>query len=100
MFYETIKLTCKNRCSIQRGSVVTIEVNEEVCIPEGSIGMFYIRKKHAVQGIQQLVHSPFKEGVYIPTVSVKSDAISSVELLPGEEIGELFIFGNGNVCTP
>ena len=96
--YTILKLTCKNRCSIQRGSVVTIEVNEEVCIPKGCIGMFYIRKKHAVQGIQQLVHSPFKEGTYIPTVSVKSDAISSVELLSGDELGELFIFGNCNVC--
>lgn len=97
--YSVLKLTCKNRCDIQRGSVVTIEVNETVEIPDGSLGMFYIRKKHAVSGLIQLVHSPFKSGKYVPTVAVKSDAINSVELLSGEELGELFIFESPFIFT-
>lgn len=97
--YNIIKLTVKNRSTIKSGSVVDVEVNEEVVIPyvKGlgykSYGQFFLRKSIARRGVIQMVNSPFPEG-YIgkPLVVLKNDDVSDIELLAGDELGELWIF--------
>lgn len=91
--YSIIKLTVKNRSTIKSGSVVDVEVNEEVSIPENCYGAFYLRKKIAKQGVIQVVHTPFKEfWKGKPLVVLKNDNVSDIELLAGDELGELWIF--------
>ena len=54
--YNIIKLTVKNRSTIKSGSVVDVEVNEEVVIPyvKGlgykAYGQFFLRKSIAKRG--------------------------------------------------
>lgn len=91
--YDIQKLTVKKRSTINSGAVVEIEVNESVSVPEGSYGMFYIRKKFAIQGVLQCCYSPFPSGyVGLPTVVVKNDSLVDLELLAGEEVGEMWVF--------
>lgn len=97
--YSIIKLTVKNRSTIKSGSVVEIEVNEEVFIPyvKGlgykAYGQFFLRKSLAKRGVIQTVFTPFPEG-YIgkPLVVLKNDDVSDIELLAGDELGELWVF--------
>ena len=106
--YNVIKLTVKNRLTIASGSVVDIEVNEEVSIDVEKLifdsfgeqngvimpyGKFYLRKSIAKKGVVQMVHTPFPSGYKgIPLVVVKNEDVSPIELLAGEEIGELWVF--------
>ena len=97
--YSIIKLTVKNRSAIKSGSVVEVEVNEEVVIPyvKGlgckAYGQFFLRKSLAKRGVIQTVFTPFPEGyIGVPVVVVKNDDVSPIELLQGDEIGELWIF--------
>lgn len=108
MLYSIIKLTAKNRSTIESGSVVEIEVNEEVEIQPSQLtydsygeldgiktpyGKLYIRKSIAKKGVVQMVHTPFPSGYRgVPLVVVKNDDVSPIELLAGEEIGELWVF--------
>lgn len=96
---QRIKLTCKERCTVKSGAVVEIPVNETLSIffnksPDYSLyGKFYLRKKLAMQGIIQLVHTPFPTGYCgVPTIAIKNDSINDLELLSGEELGEVWIF--------
>lgn len=97
--YSIIKLTVKKRLTVESGSVVEIEVNEMVDIPHikglnaKSYGQFYLRKSIAKRGVIQMVHTPFPQGyIGYPLVVVKNEDVSPVELLAGEEIGELWVF--------
>lgn len=97
--YNITKLTVKNRSTIQSGSVVEIEVNESIEIPyvkgldRKAYGQFFIRKSLAKRGVIQTVFTPFPEGYKgVPLVVLKNDDVSPVELLAGEEIGELWVF--------
>lgn len=99
--YNIIKLTVKERCTIKSGSVVEVEVNEEIEIPYTKglykllYGQFFLRKSIAKKGVIQMVHSPFPEG-YIgkPLVVLKNDDVADIELLAGDELGEVWMFGN------
>lgn len=97
--YNIIKLTVKNRYTIESGSVVEIEVNEEVeipyvkCLGSKAYGKFYLRKSIAKKGVIQMVHTPFPEGFKgVPLVVVKNEDVAPIELLAGEEVGELWVF--------
>ena len=106
--YNIIKLTVKNRSTIESGSVVEIEVNEVIEVDGISpvfdsygeatgvkmpYGKFYLRKSIAKKGVIQMVHTPFPSGYKgVPLVVVKNEDVSPIELLAGEEIGELWIF--------
>lgn len=91
--YKVIPLTLKHRVEIPVGAVVEVEVNEVIEVPEGSYGMFFIRKSFAVKGVNQLVLSPFKSGwCGLPEIVVQNNHVAPVPLNADEEIGELWIY--------
>ena len=95
--YKIEKLTVKNRCEIPVGSIVEIEVNEDIHIHSDlgkqCYGQFFLRKCLAKKGLLQCVHSPFKNGYKGSVlVVVKNDDIVPIELRAGEELGEVLIF--------
>ena len=98
--YQRVKLTLSKRVTISPNSIVELEVNETIEIPKSPLGeqqrnygKFYLRKSFAVQGLLQYVHTPLPEGFNKkPTVVVKNDHVAPIELLQGEEVGELWIF--------
>ena len=61
--YKIEKLTVKNRCEIPVGSVVEVEVAEDVHIRSDlgkqCYGQFFLRKSLAKKGLLQCVHTPF-----------------------------------------
>ena len=95
--YKIEKLTVKNRCEIPVGSVVEIEVAEDIHI-HSDLGkqcywQFCLRKCLAKKGLLQCVHSPFPaNGKGKPLIVVKNDDVSPIELRAGDEIGCLWIF--------
>lgn len=92
MKYSKNKLTLKKRSTIHVGAVVDLEVNEFVNV-EGIYATFHIRKCLAKSGLIQLVSTPFPQGFCgLPTISVKNDSVSDIELREGDEIGELWCF--------
>ena len=101
--YKIEKLTVKNRCEIPVGSVVEVEVSEEVLIktpyfppPEFDRGSDYatihIRKTFAKQGLLQLVTTPLPEGCWKPLIVVQNNGVSPIELRAGDEIASVWIF--------
>ena len=95
--YKVEKLTVKNRCEIPVGSVVEVEVNEDVHIHSDlgkqCYGQFYLRKCLAKKGLQQKVFSPFPANWKgKPLIVVKNDDVAPIELRAGDEIGEIWIF--------
>lgn len=102
--YKIEKLTVKNRCEIPVGSVVEVEVNEDVLIEShhfhpqtySDIGTNYatihIRKKFAKQGLLQLVTTPLPEGIWKPLIVVQNNGVSPIELRKDEEIASVWIF--------
>ena len=101
--YKIEKLTVKNRCEIPVGSVVEVEVNEEVLIEtpflhprnfdKGSnYATLHIRKTLAKQGLLQLVTTPLPEGVWKPLIVVQNNGVSPIELRAGDEIASVWIF--------
>ena len=95
--YKIEKLTVKNRCEIPVGSVVEVEVSEEVHIHSDlgkqCYGQFYLRKCLAKKGLLQCVNSPFKNGYKGSVlVVVKNDDVAPIELRVGDELGEVWIF--------
>ena len=100
--YKRIKLTLAKRSTIQVGAVVELEVNEVVEIPKSALGTqqrnygtFHLRKKFAMKGLFQAVSTPFPEGYSgKPAVVVENRYVADIELLAGEEIGELWVFSD------
>ena len=106
--YKIEKLTVKNRCEIPVGSVVEVEVAEEVDIPYSEISTvdsddlflkeysnyatIHIRKTFAKQGLLQLVTTPLPEGVWKPLIVVQNNGVSPIELRAGDEIASVWIF--------
>ena len=103
--YKIEKLTVKNRCEIPVGSVVEVEVNEDVKVSaltrEDGTGIYvftnnyatiHIRKTFAKQGLLQLVTTPLPEGVWKPLIVVQNNGVSPIELLKDEEIASVWIF--------
>ena len=101
--YKIEKLTVKNRCEIPVGSVVEVEVNEEVSIDtpffhlqefdKGSnYATLHIRKTLAKQGLLQLLTTPLPEGVWKPLIVVQNNGVSPIELRKDEEIASVWIF--------
>ena len=98
--YKRYKLTLKNRVTILVGAVAELEVNESVGVPKSPLvlqqrnyGMFYIRKQFAMKGLFQAVHSPFPEGFNgVPVIVVENRHVADIELLSGEELGEVWIY--------
>lgn len=91
IMYIIEKLTVKNRCDIPVGSVVEIEVCEEVYVPT-NYATIHVRKKFAKQGLLQLVTTPLPDGVWKPLIVVQNNGVSPIELLSGEEIASVWIF--------
>jgi len=92
--YKKIKLTVSKRFTAEDKSVVSIPVNEKINIPQECFGVFYLRKSFCVNGIIQLCHTPFPEHYFdTPVVVIKNDSLVPFELLAGEEIGEIWVFG-------
>lgn len=88
---KIVKLTLKNRVEIIPQSTPILPVNEEVSIPVGSYGKFYIRKKLAKLGLI-LADLPFHQNqTFVPEIIVHAAGVNTVELNIGEEIGELWI---------
>ena len=104
MGYVTMKITSAKRITIPVGAVVEIEVNETVeiqqersCYTNKKInhyyGKFFLRKMFAKQGLLQAVHTPFPSGYNDkPLVVVKNDSLIPIEILSGEELGEMWEF--------
>ena len=98
MTYSVQKLTVKKRSTIKSGAVCEVEVNEQVVIPfikaidKKAYGQFFLRKKFAVDLTQKIL-TPFPQGYSgVPLVMVKNDSVGDIELLAGEELGEVWIF--------
>lgn len=96
---DRLKLTVKDRSTIKVGAIVEVEVNEVVNIPlnysevRTRWGQFYLRKSIAKKGVIQVVHTPFAEGYSgKPLIVLKNDHVADIELLAGEEIGEVWFF--------
>ena len=98
--YTRYKLTLANRVTIPVGAIVELEVVQEVEVPKSPLGeqqrnygMFYIRKQFAMKGLFQAVHSPFPEGFKSkPVIVVENRHVADIELLSGEELGEVWLF--------
>ena len=101
--YKIEKLTVKNRCEIPVGSVVEIEVCEDILIKppymcpfkfnEGfNYATIHIRKTFTKQGLLQLVTTPLPEGNWKPLIVVQNNGVSPIELLKDEEIASVWIF--------
>lgn len=98
--YTRYKLTLAKRVTIPVGAVVELEVNEIVEVPKSPLGeqqrnygMFYIRKQFAMKGLFQAVHTPFPEGFSgVPVIVVENRHVADIELLGGEELGEVWIY--------
>ena len=95
--YKIEKLTVKNRGEIPDGSVVEVELTEEVYshsdLGKQCYGQFYLRKCLAKKGLQQKVFSPFPANWKgKPLIVVKNDDVAPIELRAGDEIGCLWIF--------
>ena len=101
--YKIEKLTVKNRCEIPVGSVVEVEVNEEVLIETpfyrqqdfergSNYATLHIRKTLVKQGLLQLVTTPLPEGVWKPLIVVQNNGVSPIELRKDEEIASVWIF--------
>ena len=103
--YKIEKLTVKNRCEIPVGSVVEIEVSEEVKVStltrEDGTGIYvftnnyatiHIRKTFAKQGLLQLVTTPLPEGTWKPLIVVQNNGVAPIELRAGDEIASVWIF--------
>ena len=101
--YKIEKLTVKNRCEIPVGSIVEIEVNEDVLIKPPYMHQFkfnegfnyatiHVRKTFAKQGLLQLVTTPIPEGVWKPLIVVQNNGVSPIELRKDEEIASVWIF--------
>lgn len=87
------KVTSKCRVTIPVGAVVELEVCEEFGFTGAVYGKFYLRKKHVVSGLLQMIHTPFKSGWYgTPRIVVKNESLIPFELMVGEEIGEMWTF--------
>lgn len=88
---QIIKLTVKQRCTVNADSSPDVPVNELVSIPPNHYGEFYIRKRFGNKGLD-VPKSPFPEDWSgIPEICVINSGANDVELLAGEEIGELHI---------
>ena len=101
--YKIEKLTVKNRCEIPVGSVVEVEVAEEVLIETpfyrqqdfergSNYATIHIRKTFAKQGLLQLVTTPLPEGTWKPLIVVQNNGVAPIELRKDEEIASLWIF--------
>ena len=102
--YKIEKLTVKNRCEIPVGSVVEVEVNEEVLIETPyfhphkyfdrgtNYATVHIRKTFAKQGLLQLVTTPLPEGTWKPLIVVQNNGVSPIELRAGDEIASVWIY--------
>lgn len=98
--YTRYKLTLSKRATIAPNSIVQLEVNEVIEIPKSPLGeqqrnygMFYIRKQFAMKGLFQAVHTPFPEGFKNkPVIVVENRHVADIELLMGEELGEVWIY--------
>lgn len=88
---QIIKLTTKKRCTIQSGSAPDVPVIEEVTIPPNHYGELYIRKRLGNCGLN-VPNSIFHEKwTGIPEICLINSGANDIELLAGEEIGELHI---------
>lgn len=98
--YTRFKLTLSKRVTISPNSIVELEVVQEVEVPKSPLGeqqrnygMFYIRKQFAMKGLFQAVHTPFPEGFSgVPVIVVENRHVADIELLSGEELGEVWIY--------
>lgn len=108
--YKIIPLTLKERVEIPVGSVVELELNEEVEVPssgnyfdhDGSwivnplnnnYATIHIRKSIAKKGVLQCITTPLHESYKgFPTVVVQNNHVAPIELLRGDEIGSVWIF--------
>lgn len=107
--YKIKKLHIKNRCTIEPNALVEIEVCESIAVPSSSsflvtydndktqfnspYAKFYLRKAFVKSGLLQQVHTPFPTGWKgVPLVVVQNNGVAPIELLTGEEIGELWFF--------
>ena len=98
--YTRFKLTLSKRVTISPNSIVELEVVQEVEVPKSPLGeqqrnygMFYIRKQFAMKGLFQAVHTPFPEGFKNkPVIVVENRHVADIELLSGEELGEVWLF--------
>lgn len=99
--YTRHKLTLSKRVEIPVGAVVELPIKEVVEIPKTSLGehvknygTFHIRKSLAMKGLLQAVSTPFPDGyVGEATIVAYNKHVAPIELLEGDEIGELWIFG-------
>ena len=100
--YKIEKLTVKSRCEIPVGSVVGVEVAEEVYVPIStsfvedeyklSYATIHVRKTFAKQGLLQLVTTPLPEGVWKPLIVVQNNGVSPIELRKDEEIASVWVY--------
>ena len=90
--YKIEKLTVKNRCEIPVGSVVEVEVAEDVVLQGNSYATIHIRKTFAKLGLLQLLTTPLPDGVWKPLIVVQNNGVSPIELRKDEEIASMWIF--------
>lgn len=88
---KIIKLTSKQNCTVRKNSSPDLPINEEIKIPLNHKGELYIRKRLGNKGIN-VPKSPFHElWEGKPEICLIHSGANDVDLVAGEEIGELHI---------
>lgn len=90
-----LKIRCKERTTIVPGSSPEIPTSMELSIPSGTIGQFFLRKKLAKQGLVSSANIFHPSWVGTPSIILNHQGANMVELMPGEELGELWLIKLG-----
>lgn len=91
---RVIKLTVKKRSTIKPMSSPELDVNEVVTIPNGYYATFCLRRTHAERGLLVSYFELPSGWTGTPIMVVAHTGAIDVELLAGEELGEIKIKRN------